>query len=131
MPKYAQIKNGVVVNVIEAKSTDGFDPAYTWALADDASIGWKHDGSVFSDPNTPSAEEKEIALPDLKEEYKKELTQAFSVSLAGMPEAIILAITGDDVSKDALKLMLQLHTDKLAKVDAAASFDELQAIKQS
>jgi len=54
--EYAQIDNGVVINIIIANSDEPFDPNYTWILLIDLycndgspiQIGCTYNGSTFS-----------------------------------------------------------------------------------
>jgi hypothetical protein len=58
MNKYAIIKNGVVVNVIEYESQPstppaGFEDGHVAIQADAVSIGWTYANGTFTDPNPP------------------------------------------------------------------------------
>ena len=56
--KYAIIKNGVVVNVIEYEEQPstpppGFADGHTAIQADRVNIGWTYANGTFTDPNPP------------------------------------------------------------------------------
>ena len=56
--KYAIIKDGVVVNVIEYESQPstppaGFETGHTAIQADAVSVGWTYANGTFTDPNPP------------------------------------------------------------------------------
>lgn len=56
--KYAIIKDGVVVNVIEYEEQPttpppGFEEGHTAVQADAVSIGWTYANGQFTDPNPP------------------------------------------------------------------------------
>jgi hypothetical protein len=56
--KYAIVKNGVVVNVIEYEEKpttppSGFEDGHTAVQADTVSIGWTYANGQFTDPNPP------------------------------------------------------------------------------
>jgi len=56
--KYAIVKNGVVVNVIEYKSQPstppaGFDEGHEAIQADNVSPNWHYANGQFTDPNPP------------------------------------------------------------------------------
>lgn len=58
MNKYAIIKNGVVVNVIEYESQPstppaGFEDGHVAIQADAVSIGWTYANGTFTDPSPP------------------------------------------------------------------------------
>lgn len=60
MNKYAIVKNGVVVNVIEYESQPsnpppGFEDGYVAIQADQVSPGWNYENGIFFNPN-PSEE---------------------------------------------------------------------------
>ena len=68
MDKYAIIKNGAVVNVIEydAQPTTpppGFDAGHEAIQADVVSPGWVYENGVFTDPNPPPVV---IEMPPMK-----------------------------------------------------------------
>lgn len=68
MQRYAIIKNGVVVNVVEYENEpsgmlEGFEEGTT-AVADNiSSIGWTYANGVFTDPNPPT----QFVLPERNE----------------------------------------------------------------
>jgi len=54
--KYAIVKDGVVINVIEYKEQpstppDGFENGHVAIQADNVSVGWTYANSKFTDPN--------------------------------------------------------------------------------
>jgi len=54
--KYAIVKNGVVVNIIEyetqpATPPPGFEDGHTAVQADTVSIGWTYANGIFTNPN--------------------------------------------------------------------------------
>ena len=56
--KYAIVKNGVVVNVIEYESQPstpppGFETGHVAIQADNVSIGWTYANGTFTNPNPP------------------------------------------------------------------------------
>ena len=56
--KYAIVKDGVVVNVIEYESQPstpppGFETGHVAVQADNASIGWTYANGIFTNPNPP------------------------------------------------------------------------------
>ena len=56
--RYAIVKNGVVVNIIEYESQPttppaGFSEGHEAIQADHVSIGWTYANSQFTDPNPP------------------------------------------------------------------------------
>ena len=56
--KYAIVKDGVVVNVIEYQSQPttpppGFEDGHVAIQADNASIGWTYANGIFTNPNPP------------------------------------------------------------------------------
>jgi len=56
--RYAIIKNGVVVNVIEYEAQPstppaGFQDGHVAVQADNVSIGWVYTNGEFTDPNPP------------------------------------------------------------------------------
>ena len=60
--KYAIVKNGVVVNVIEYESQPttpppGFEDGYVAIQADTVSIGWTYANGTFTNPNPPEVVE--------------------------------------------------------------------------
>lgn len=64
MNKYAIVKNGVVVNVIEYEAqpttpTPGFEDGHVAIQADRVSPGWQYESGEFFDPNPP----KPIEMP--------------------------------------------------------------------
>ena len=59
--KYAIIKDGVVVNIIEYDSQpstppSGFDEGYQAIQADNVSIGWNYANEQFTDPVPPASD---------------------------------------------------------------------------
>jgi hypothetical protein len=65
--KYAIVKNGVVVNVIEYESQPttpppGFESGHVAIQADNVSIGWTYVNGQFTNPNPPEV----IEMPELK-----------------------------------------------------------------
>lgn len=59
--KYAIVKNGIVVNVIEygsqpATPPPGFEDGHIAVQADTANIGWNYANWQFTDPNPPTSE---------------------------------------------------------------------------
>jgi hypothetical protein len=62
MNKYAIIKDGVVINVIEYESQPstppaGFEDGHIAVQADNVSIGWTYANSTFTNPNPPEVVE--------------------------------------------------------------------------
>jgi len=60
--KYAIVKNGVVVNVIEYESQPttppaGFEEGHVAVQADNVSIGWTYANGTFTNPNPPEVVE--------------------------------------------------------------------------
>ena len=60
MNKYAIVKNGVVVNVIEYEAQPstpppGFEAGYVAIQTDHVSIGWTYANNQFTDPNPAQA----------------------------------------------------------------------------
>ena len=58
MNKYAIVKNGIVVNVIEydqqpSTPPAGFEDGHIAIQADNVSIGWTYANGQFTDPNPP------------------------------------------------------------------------------
>ena len=58
MNKYAIVKNGIVVNVIEydqqpSTPPAGFEDGHIAIQADNVSIGWHYANGTFTDPNPP------------------------------------------------------------------------------
>ncbi len=56
--KYAIVKGGVVVNVIEYESQPttppaGFEEGYVAVQADNVSVGWTYANGTFTNPNPP------------------------------------------------------------------------------
>lgn len=67
MHKYAIIKNGIVINVIEydAQPTmppPGFDTGHEAIQADRVNLGWVYANGMFSDPNPPVV----VEMPPVK-----------------------------------------------------------------
>ena len=65
--KYAIVKNGVVVNVIEYESQPttpppGFESGHVAIQADNVSIGWTYVNGQFTNPIPPEV----IEMPELK-----------------------------------------------------------------
>jgi len=65
--KYAIVKNGVVINVIEYESQPttpppGFESGHVAIQADNVSIGWTYVNGQFTNPNPPEV----IEMPELK-----------------------------------------------------------------
>ena len=65
--KYAIVKNGVVVNVIEYESQPatpppGFESGHVAIQADNVSIGWTYANGTSTNPNPPEV----IEMPELK-----------------------------------------------------------------
>jgi hypothetical protein len=59
--KYAIVKDGVVVNLIEYSSQpstppSGFEDGHIAIQADHVSIGWTYANGTFTDPNPPTSE---------------------------------------------------------------------------
>lgn len=72
MQKYAIVKNGVVVNVIEYDSQPstpppGFETGHVAIQADAVSPGWVYTNGQFTDPNPPVVVEIEnpMSLTDM------------------------------------------------------------------
>ena len=66
--KYAIVKNGVVVNVIEYDSQPttpppGFETGHVAIQADAVSPGWHYANGQFTDPNPPTQTTVEIPAP--------------------------------------------------------------------
>ena len=66
--KYAIVKNGVVVNVIEYDSQPttpppGFETGHVAIQADAVSPGWHYANGQFTDPNPPTQTTVEIPVP--------------------------------------------------------------------
>ena len=65
--KYAIVKDGVVINVIEYESQPstppaGFGDGHIAVQADIVSIGWTYANGTFTNPNPPEV----IEMPELK-----------------------------------------------------------------
>jgi len=60
MSRYAQVEDqsGIVVNVIEWDAGSGWEPpaGYTMIETNEASPGWRYDGSTFTPPPTPDTQ---------------------------------------------------------------------------
>ena len=59
--KYAILKNGIVVNLIEyneqpATPPPGFEDGHIAIQSDSASVGWTYANGQFTDPNPPTSE---------------------------------------------------------------------------
>ena len=72
MNRYAIIKGGVVVNIIEypeqpTTPPPGFDEGHVAVQADAVSPGWVYEGGVFTDPNPPAVVEMP-PMPSLVEQ---------------------------------------------------------------
>ena len=87
--KYAIVKNGVVVNVIEYDSQPttpppGFEAGHIAIQADAVSPGWVYTNGQFTDPNPPTQTTFEIkSLTDMILESPTELAklkQALGIS---------------------------------------------------
>jgi len=68
--KYAIVKNGVVVNVIEYDEQPltppaGFEDGHTAIQADNVSIGWTYANGQFTDPNPQQEATNSISLTDM------------------------------------------------------------------
>ena len=68
MEKYAIIKDGVVINIIEydeqpSTPPPGFDNGYIAVQADRVSPGWLYENGVFIDTTPPA---KPIVMPPVK-----------------------------------------------------------------
>lgn len=68
MNKYAIIKNGVVVNVIEyteqpTTPPPGFEAGHVAIQADAVSPGWNYANGTFTDPNPPVVVEMPVPTP--------------------------------------------------------------------
>jgi len=62
MNKYAIVKDGVVINVIEYESQPstppaGFEEGHVAVQADNVSIGWTYVNGTFTNPNPPEVVE--------------------------------------------------------------------------
>jgi hypothetical protein len=79
--KYAIIKDGVVVNVVEYEEQPstppaGFDEGHVTIQADRVSIGWVYANGEFTDPNPPTQTEIEVkSLTDMILESPTELAK--------------------------------------------------------
>lgn len=78
--KYAIVKDGVVVNLIEyetqpATPPDGLDEGHTAIQSDDASIGWVYANGEFTDPNPPAQTAAPKSFLDLIAEDPVELAK--------------------------------------------------------
>ena len=79
--KYAIVKDGVVVNVIEYESQPstppaGFQDGHVAVQADNVSIGWTYANGQFTDPNPPTQTVFEIkSLTDMILESPTELAK--------------------------------------------------------
>jgi len=71
MNKYAIVKNGIVVNVIEyaeqpSTPPAGFEDGHIAIQADHVSIGWTYANGQFTDPNPPTQTTIEVkSLTDM------------------------------------------------------------------
>jgi len=78
--KYAIVKDGVVVNVIEYESQPttppaGFDEGYEAIQTNNVSIGWNYSNGQFTNPN-PITDTKELkSLTDMILENPTELAK--------------------------------------------------------
>lgn len=82
MDKYAIVKNGVVVNVIEYEAQPttpppGFEDGHVAIQADRVSPGWQYENGEFFDPNPPEPIEmpQPASLTDLILSNPDELTK--------------------------------------------------------
>ena len=82
MNKYAIVKNGAVVNVIEYESQPnnpppGFEEGHVAIQADRVSPGWQYENGEFFDPNPPEPIEmpQPASLTDLILSNPDELTK--------------------------------------------------------
>jgi hypothetical protein len=79
--KYAIVKNGVVVNLIEYAEQPttppaGFEDGHIAIEADNVSIGWSYVNGTFTDPNPPASEiSAPISLTDMIMSNPTELTK--------------------------------------------------------
>lgn len=67
MQRYAIVKDGVVLNVIEYEEQpstppDGFENGHVAIQTDVASIGWTYANGIFTNPNPPEV----VEMPTLK-----------------------------------------------------------------
>jgi hypothetical protein len=88
--KYAIIKEGVVVNVIEyddqpSTPPPGFEDGHTAIQADAVSVGWHYANSTFTDPNP--AEQIQVDLP----KSLTEIILADPAELAKLKQALGIA----------------------------------------
>jgi hypothetical protein len=69
--RYAIVKDGAVVNIIEYKSQpstppDGFEDGYVAIQADNVSIGWTYANGTFTNPNPQAqAQTNSISLTEM------------------------------------------------------------------
>lgn len=69
--RYAIVKNGVVVNVIEYEEQpstppDGFEEGHVAVQADNVSIGWAYTNGQFTNPNSQEqAQSNSVSLTDM------------------------------------------------------------------
>lgn len=79
--KYAIVKDGVVVNLIEYAEQPttppaGFEDGHIAIQADHVSIGWTYVNGTFTDPNPPASEiSAPISLTDMIMSNPTELTK--------------------------------------------------------
>ena len=80
--RYAIIKNGVVINVIEYESQPttpppGFEDGHIAIQADTVSIGWTYANGIFTNPNPPEVIEMSApkSLTDMILENPAELAK--------------------------------------------------------
>jgi hypothetical protein len=67
---YALIQNGIVVNTVNAQSTDTQDPTYIWVdittISPQPGIGWNYNGTVFTAPTgSPPLTEQQIVEAEI------------------------------------------------------------------
>jgi hypothetical protein len=79
--KYAIVKDGIVVNLIEYAEQPttppaGFEDGHIAIEADNVSIGWSYVNGTFTDPNPPTSETSApISLTDMIMSNPTELTK--------------------------------------------------------
>lgn len=68
--RYAIVKDGAVVNIIEYESQpstppDGFEDGYVAIQADNVSIGWTYANGQFTNPNPQQEVTNSMSLTDM------------------------------------------------------------------
>lgn len=123
--RLAEIKNGVVVNVIEVDPATTPDWAAGWPEAGQAGPGWTYDGEVFSPPPPPTPEDTRAAMPPITRRQLRLTLVRNGISLADVSTAI--AAIPDDLTRAEAEIEWEdastyerLHPTLLTIADALA-----------